>query len=218
LGYPDGRQLPAEQLIAAVANMARVLTVPLTVDIENGYSDDPKVVADHVMQLVNLGVSGINIEDGSDDAELLALKIEAIRKALSRGGDDLFINARSDVFLAKLVGEEQLVAESIARAKLYADAGADGLFLPGLWQGGDITAVVDEIRLPLNVMAWPGLVDAAHLGQWGVRRLSAGSGIAQAIWATAETLADDFLKSGDSTPMSEKAMPYGQLQGLFTRS
>jgi len=215
LGYQDGRQLPVHRLIAAVASIMRVLAVPLTVDIENGYSDDPEVVVDYVMQLVGLGVAGINIEDGPDKPELLASKIEAIRKALGKSGDDLFINARSDVFLASLVDEEHLMAESIARAKRYADAGADGLFQPGLWKDQDIKALADATKLPLNVMAWPGLGDARALGRLGVRRLSAGSGIAQVAMATVERLAENFLQGGSSAPLFEGTMPYPQLQSLF---
>ena len=72
------------------------------IDIENGYSDDPKTVADHVMQLVDLGIAGIYIEDGLDAASLLALKIEANKDAVARSGPDLFVNARSDVLGAWL--------------------------------------------------------------------------------------------------------------------
>ena len=101
--YPDGRMLPFDEVIASVRRIVRVLEVPLSVDVENGYADDPGSVADHVMQLVDLGIAGINIEDGPDAASLLAAKIEAIKDAVVKAGLDLFVNARSDVFLASLV-------------------------------------------------------------------------------------------------------------------
>jgi 2-methylisocitrate lyase-like PEP mutase family enzyme len=216
LGYADGRTLPIEEVAAAASRMTRVLQAPLSVDLENGYSDDPKGVADNVMRLVAVGVAGINIEDGSDEPALLVSKIEAIRNAVSKAGSDLFINARSDLFLANLVSQSELVDESIARGKLYASAGADGLFLPGIKQADDITAVVDDIALPLNTMAWPGLADAATLGKLGVRRLSAGAAISQAIWGQAKRLAQDFLKTGRSDPLSAGAMSYLQMQDLFS--
>jgi 2-methylisocitrate lyase-like PEP mutase family enzyme len=215
LGYRDGRFLPVDELAATASRMARVVTVPLSVDIENGYSDDPQVVADLVKRLVDLGVAGINIEDGSDEVTTLASKIEAIRNAVSKAGTDLFVNARSDIFLASLVGKSKLVEESIARGKVYAGAGADGLFLPGIVEAQHIEAVVDGVSIPLNVMAWPGLADASELGKLGVRRLSAGSGITQVLWDRAATLARDFLNSGRSDPLSEASMPYPQLQALF---
>jgi 2-methylisocitrate lyase-like PEP mutase family enzyme len=215
LGYRDGRVVPVDEAVAAAARMARVLTVPLSVDIENGYSDNPHVVADHVKRLIDLGVAGINIEDGRDEAALLASKIEAIRDMASKADADLFVNARCDVFLAGLVEQSKRVEESITRGKVYAGAGADGLFLPGIVQTRDIAAVVDGVALPLNAMAWPGLADAAELGKLGVRRLSAGSGISQVLWAKAATLARDFLEGGRSEPLSEASMPYPQLQELF---
>ena len=215
LGFRDGRLLPMVEVTAVAARMARVLTVPLSFDIENGYSDDPQAVADHVMGLVDLGIAGINIEDGPDQATLLASKIDAIRNAVSKANGDLFINARCDVFLASLVEEPMLVEESIARGKLYARAGADGLFVPGIHEPDHIRAVVGGVSLPLNAMAWAGLVDAAALGKLGVRRLSAGSGISQVLWARAQELAQDFLESGRSASLSEASMPYAQLQGLF---
>ena len=215
LGYRDGRRLPMNEVFGAASRMARVLTVPLSFDIENGYSDDPQGVVDNVMRLVDLGIAGINIEDGPDKATLLASKIESIRSAVSKAGADLFVNARSDVFLAGLVEKHKLVEESIERGKLYAEAGADGLFIPGIVQAEHIKAVVDGVPLPLNAMASPTLADAAQLGKLGVRRVSSGSAISQVLWGKAEALARDFLQSGCSEPLSEASMPYQQLQGLF---
>lgn len=216
LGYPDGRKLPFDEVIAAVRRIVRVLEAPLSVDIENGYSDDPKTVADHVMQLVDLGIAGINIEDGPDPASLLAAKIESIREAVAKAGLDLFVNARSDVFLASLVEKARQPQEAIARGDLYASAGADGLFLPALVQPSDIEAIAGAIRLPLNVMALPGLADAATLGKLGVRRLSAGSGISQVVLGRAKAMAADFLAHGRSEPLDDRPLPYSEIQHLFT--
>src|SRR5580704_7000673 len=71
LGYRDGRLLPVNELVAAASRTVRVLKVPLSLDIEHGYSDDPKVVADNIMRLVDLGAAGVNIEDGPDKPLLL---------------------------------------------------------------------------------------------------------------------------------------------------
>lgn len=214
LGYPDGNAMPVDVAIAAAGRMARVLDVPLSVDMENGYSDNPTVVAENIVRLAKLGVAGINIEDGTGSTQLMATKISAIRDAITKAGLDLFINARSDVYLAQLVPKEALVDESVARAQLYAAAGADGFFLPGVFDETDIRRVVEAITLPLNVMAWPSLPDAARLVELGVKRLSAGSGISQIVWATAEKHAKDFLRDGQSHPFTIR-MPYPTLQELF---
>ncbi|HWT36138.1 MAG TPA: isocitrate lyase/phosphoenolpyruvate mutase family protein [Paraburkholderia sp.] len=217
LGYPDGRILPFDEVVASVRRIVRVLDVPLSVDVENGYSDDPTTVAEHVMQLVDLGIAGINIEDGPDTPSLLASKIEAIKDAVVKSGSDLFVNARSDVFLASLTEKSKRPDESIARGNLYASAGADGLFLPALVHASDIEAIVGATRLPLNVMAVPGLADAATLGKQGVRRISAGSGISQAVLGKAKAIARDFLENGRSDALNDDPLPYSELQGLFAR-
>ncbi|AQH03311.1 PEP phosphonomutase [Burkholderia sp. KK1] len=215
LGYPDGRLLPFDEVVASVRRIVRVLEVPLSVDVENGYADDPRTAADQVMKLAELGIAGINIEDGPDDASLLAAKIDAIKNAVAKAGLDLFVNARSDVFLASLVEKSKQPHEAIARGNLYASAGADGLFLPALVQPSDIEAIVGAIRLPLNVMALPGLADAATLGQLGVRRLSAGSGISQVVLGRTKALAADFLAHGRSDALNDQPLPYSEIQRLF---
>jgi 2-methylisocitrate lyase-like PEP mutase family enzyme len=216
LGYQDGQTLSLQELDAAVARMLRVLTVPLSVDIENGYCDGPKCVAAQVVRLAQMGVAGINIEDGFDSAQLLASKIEAIRGALDRANLDIFVNVRSDVFLKSLVEEDRRVDESIGRGRLYREAGADGLFLPALHQVDHIRAIARDVSLPLNVMAWPDLPEARELGEMGVRRLSAGSAISQMLWEKAGRLAGDFLSTGSSRLLGEQPMPFAELQSLFS--
>jgi 2-methylisocitrate lyase-like PEP mutase family enzyme len=215
LGYPDGRMLPFAEVAASVGRIVRVLNTPLSVDVEHGYSDDPKIVADHVLQLAHLGIAGINIEDGPDAASLLAAKIEAIKTAVAKAGLDLFVNARSDVFLANLVEKAKQPQEAIVRGNLYAAAGADGLFLPALVQTADIETIVGATRLPLNVMALPGLPDAAILGKLGVRRLSAGSAIAQVLLGKAKAMTQDFLAHGRSETLADQPLAYGEIQKLF---
>lgn len=218
LGHADGRALPVDEAVGAVARIARVLTVPLSVDIENGYSDDPQAVVDLVQRLLDLGVMGINIEDGRDAPAILAAKIEAIRAFLHRTNADLFVNARTDVFLAGLAEPSERVEETIRRATLYSAAGADGLFVPGLREPTEIEDVALATRLPLNVMAWGGLPGAAALYKLGVRRLSAGSAIPQLVWGQAERAARGFLETGNSDPLSADAKPFAEVQRLFAAS
>lgn len=210
-GYADGDHMPADTAIAVAANIARVIKVPLSVDFENGYSADPEQVARNVARLVGVGVAGINIEDGHDAPALLAGKIRAIKQL----SPDIFINVRTDVYLKGLAPEDGRVAEVLKRAALYQDAGADGLFVPGLCKVDEIKQVASGAGLPLNLMDWPGLPPAADLHALGVARLSAGSGIPQALWSVAAGMAGEFLATGSAGPLIAKAMPYGDLQALF---
>jgi len=214
-GYADGDYMPVDVAVNVAASIARVLTVPLSVDFENGYSDDANVVAKNVLRLIDAGVAGINLEDGGGTPQLLAEKIAAIKKLAARSGKDIFINTRTDVYLRGLAPEGERVAEVLKRAALYKEAGADSLFVPGICKVDEIKAVVAGAGLPVNVMDWPGVPSADELHKLGVRRLSAGSGISQALWAVAADMGRDFLATGSAGPLVQKAMPYGDLQKLF---
>jgi 2-methylisocitrate lyase-like PEP mutase family enzyme len=216
-GYPDGDALPVPLVIATAAAIARVIRVPLTMDIEGGYSDDPEAVGKLAAALIDAGAVGINLEDGGGTPDLLCAKIARIRRVAGELGVDLFINARTDVYLRGLGPEAGRVAETVARAARYREAGASGIFVPGLREPAEIRAVAEDAGLPLNVMAWPGLPAAAELARLGVRRFSAGSGISQALWGRAAALAGDFLKSGKSEPLGEGAMAYPAINALFAQ-
>ena len=216
LGYPDGNLLPVARLAEMAASITRLIRIPLTVDFEAGYADDPAKVAENIKPILDTGAVGINIEDGGGAPSLLAAKIEHIKKTASAQGIKLFVNARTDVYLRGLVPEPRRVEEALARGKIYRAAGADGLFVPGLIAKDGIAAVVKEAGLPINLLAWSELAGAEELGALGVKRISAGSGIAQRVWAEAERLARDFLRDGHSEPLSKGALDYGKLQQLFS--
>lgn len=209
-GYPDGGALPARVLVAAVQQITRGLSVPLTVDIEDGYSSDPGAVGELVAAIADAGAVGINIEDGSGSPDLLAKKISA-----AKAGVDVFVNARTDVYLRGFVSGEHAVAETIERARRYRDAGCDGLFVPCLSDPQPIRRIAGEIVLPLNVMIVPGLAPVAELRALGVRRVSAGAAIAETVYATVRRAALQLLSEGRYEAMFESAMSYSELNALF---
>ena len=211
LGWPDGAQPPEAELLGAIARMVRVAGVPVSADVEAGFSDDPATAAAFVRRVVETGAAGINIEDGADAPELLADKIAAIRAV---AGSGLFINARCDLWLRGIGPAEGRLEAAAARAALYRAAGADGLFMPGVTEAATITALVG-LGMPLNLLARPGLADAAGLEALGVRRLSAGSNIAAAAYATVDALTRGFLADGRSEPQIAAAMDYGALNALM---
>ena len=217
-GYPDGDVLPIEELLTTVREIARVIRVPLSVDIEGGYSSDPTVVSQLVTRVVDMGAVGLNIEDGAGTPDLLCAKIEAARRAAAGSSVDLFINARTDVYLRELATGDAAVEEVIGRAKRYHAAGCDGIFVPILTDDRAIEAIAAAIApLPLNIMLMPGLPSNSVLHKQGVRRLSAGSAISQAALGFAGQLTKDFL-AGSSDEMFAKAADYGSLNELFSKS
>jgi 2-methylisocitrate lyase-like PEP mutase family enzyme len=214
-GYPDGNTLPVDQLIAATCDIARIIRVPLTVDIEAGYSEDPGEVARLVERIVAVGALGINIEDGLGSPDLLCRKIAAIRDCAAHSGDELFINARTDVYLRGIVSGEAASAETIRRGLRYREAGCDGLFVPGLSSADEIAEISASIEpMPLNVMVVPNLPAIGTLQKSGVRRLSVGSTIAQAALGRTSRLVSGFL-AGAMCEMFDGSVGYGEVNQLF---
>jgi 2-methylisocitrate lyase-like PEP mutase family enzyme len=187
-GHPDGNALPPRVLAAAVAEIARVLAVPLTVDVEGGYADDPRAVGEHVAAVVDAGAVGVNLEDGAESPDLLCAKIQAAKTAAATAGVDLFVNARTDVYLRGLVPADRAEAETIARAARYRAAGCDGIFVPYL-------------------------AEPAAIG--GVARVSAGSAIAHAALGTVRRLATRFLAEGRYDAMFVDGVGYGEMNALL---
>src|SRR5712691_5920945 len=217
LGYPDGDALPPKMLADLAANITDVIRIPLSVDFEAAYTKNPAKVAENLKPIIDAGAVGINIEDGEGTPELLAKKIEKARNTAESVGVNLFINARTDVYLQEIGSPESRVGETIDRAARYRDAGADGIFVPGLCEPAAIKAIVSEIKMPVNVMAYPGLPSANELKKLGVHRLSSGTGIPQMIWNHVAELAKGFLATGDSKPMFKNPMAYSKLQKFFAR-
>jgi 2-methylisocitrate lyase-like PEP mutase family enzyme len=162
-----------------------------------------------------VGVAGINIEDGEGSPDLLCKKVAAIRDHAERSGADLFINTRTDVYLRGVARGEAAIEEVIRRGSRYRAAGCDGLFVPGLASVDAMTAIATTIEpMPLNIMAIPNLPSMDTLARSGVRRLSAGSCIAQAAIGRTSQLVSGFL-SGTISVLFEEAADYTALNRLF---
>jgi len=187
LGYDDGEQISVDEILFMVERIVKAVGIPVSVDFEAGYSDDPDTVAKYVQQLADLGVVGINLEDGKvidnerklQDTLVLANKIKAIKAHTPH----MFINARADTYTTK---HPQMLEESVRRAALYEGAGADGLFIPLVETKEDIQKIVSSTQLPLNIFLTDKLPDLETLHQWGVKRLSHGAKIYE--WLTEKNI------------------------------
>jgi 2-methylisocitrate lyase-like PEP mutase family enzyme len=214
MGWPDGDALPVDLHIGVVERVVRRVALPVSVDIEGGYAEDPDAVAETARRFIGAGAIGINIEDGNGPPERLAHKIAAVRRAAAAEGVDLFINARTDVWLRGLAPGNEHDAV-LAREALYRDAGASGIFVPGITDSTAIRALVAAVGLPLNVLARAALPDVAALQAAGVRRLSAGSSIAETLGGATATLAAAFL-AGDMGGLFASPLPYGEINALMS--
>ena len=196
-GYADGDVLPQSALLATIGEIARVISAPLTADIEGGYTDDLAELAETIRAVAGAGAVGINLEDGARAPELHARKVEAARKA----APELFINARIDVYLRGGEGEAAL-AETLSRAELYSTAGASGIFVPGPVDEALIATLAREIVLPLNVMGRAGAPSAAKLQAAGVRRLSSATAPFRAAYAALNRALAAYVASGDADALA----------------
>src|SRR5271154_3829428 len=181
LGYTDGEDVPLDMVTGLVARMTAGVSVPVSIDLEAGYGETPDAAAESVTKILKAGAIGINLEDGlfGGKRQLVSLeqhaaKIKAVRDAAQKLGISLFINARTDPFLLKFGSPDECLNEAAKRAKAYADAGADGIFVPGLTDLALIEKLVQLTPLPINIMVTKGVPEIPDLARVGVRRVSLG--------------------------------------------
>ncbi|MGW2339751.1 isocitrate lyase/phosphoenolpyruvate mutase family protein [Streptomyces sp. NPDC001661] len=207
-GLPDGAGATADATLALARALGRT-SILFTVDMEGGFSDDPEEVADLARQLSAAGAVGINLEDGRADGTLTpvdrhAAKIAAVKAAVP----DLFVNARTDTYW---LGGNTDDEDTVRRLTAYQQAGADGLFVPGLAEPDRIRALASRFELPLNILYSPTGPTLDELAALGVRRVSLGSllyrrALGEAV-ATARAVREGRRPTGDT-------LSYAQVQGL----
>jgi 2-methylisocitrate lyase-like PEP mutase family enzyme len=216
-GYPDGEALPSDALLATVRAIARTVRIPVSADIEAGYATDAEAAAAFAARVVEAGAVGVNVEDGAGSPDLLVAKIARMKAAAAKAGIDLWVNARVDVYLRKLKDGEGAYEETVARARRYREAGADSIFVPAAVDEPLLARLVRDVVLPLNVLAWPGSPPAERLEAIGVRRLSAGSGLAKVVLNHLHAMAEVFLRDGRSEPFGGGPLGNPEINRLMRR-
>ncbi len=182
-GHSDGENTP---LAFAIDNLRRIVEsteLPVTVDLESGYGDNPKKVGGTIVLAINAGAVGCNLEDSLPSNGNLretadqAARIHSSRQAAEAAGVHFFINARTDIFLQGPVERHTaaMIDEVVARAQAYAEAGADGLFVPGLASISLIGKLTKASPLPVNIMVGDSSPSIHLLAKNGVARVSYGA-------------------------------------------
>jgi 2-methylisocitrate lyase-like PEP mutase family enzyme len=181
LGFADGEHVPFDMVTGLVSRITAAVSVPVSIDLEAGYGDTPDAAAESATKILKAGAIGINIEDGLSEGmrqlvslEQHAAKIKAVRDAAQKLGIHLFINARTDPFLRKFGSPDECLNEALRRARAYADAGADGIFVPGLTELALIEQFALLTPLPVNIMVTQGVPKISDLARVGVQRVSLG--------------------------------------------
>jgi 2-methylisocitrate lyase-like PEP mutase family enzyme len=203
LGYPDGQKIHKDRMMAVVARIAQAVKVPVSVDAEAGYGNDPEGVARTARVVIVGGAIGMNLEDATGDPErplmdlsLQLEKISAIRNTADKLDVALVINARTDVYLLQVGELSSRYDETIRRLSAYRDAGADCVFAPGLRDRAAIERLVNDVKCPVNILAGPGSPSVRELQALGVARVSLGSGPMRAALGTLRRIVEELKTNG----------------------
>lgn len=183
-GYEDGEKFPLDSALDNLQRIVDGVGLPVSVDLESGYGRTPQDVADTVARAIARGAAGFNLEDqitGANalyDVEEQSTRIRAARTAAEKCSVAAFINARCDVFMLAIPDAQidLLMNEVLIRTKAYHQAGADGLFVPGLVDGAAIEHLCNISPLPVNIMVMPDCPRHEKLAELGVARISYGPG------------------------------------------
>lgn len=189
LGYKDGEQILFPELMYMVQRIKASISIPLSVDIEKGYTNDLEVLNEHIQKLIDHGVVGINLEDAQGE-DIYLKKLNSIKNYLIKTNQQLFINARTDGFLQKLPSP---LETTIKRATLYKEAGADGLFVTGVQDTEIIKEIVSSTTLPLNVVGLAKTAPISALADCGVKRVSMAVLLYKAAYKNVEMMANEIL-------------------------
>lgn len=183
MGFEDGQYIPFGLLLETVQRIKKNTSVPLSVDMERGYSNTLPGVLQNIDKLLDTGVAGINIEDNVSGNRLRSVEsfqkfLSCISNHLAKKNTQLFVNARTDAFLLK---QPNASGETVLRAKAYEAAGANGIFVPFVTDITSIKKIVEATSLPVNVFFCKGLPGFKKLADAGVKRISMGTALYKAM-------------------------------------
>jgi 2-methylisocitrate lyase-like PEP mutase family enzyme len=207
MGYEDGEKIPFDLLLKMVERIISNINIPLSVDMEGGYSRNISEIIQNIEKLHSLGVVGINIEDSvkaekpymqsvDDFKRILSL----LREHLEKKNMKMYINARTDAYVLKLPSSLDITLE---RSKAYESAGASGIFVPYLSNKDEIKEVVQSTKLPVNVFPTPSLPSFNELSELGVKRISMATIVHRATIFSIEKIIQTILDEQSFTSLYE---------------
>ena len=214
LGKADATgALSIDEALDETARIAGAVSVPVNVDAENGYGDDPETVAECIRRCIEAGAVGAGVEDYTwdparplYDRALAVERIRAAREAADATDVPFVLTARAECYL---YGVPDALAESVARSNLYREAGADCLYTPGVKDRSEVAALVREIGGPMNFVVGKATADYTldELADLGIRRVSIGGSLLRATFALAERAAAEMKDQGRFSWASDQLGP-----------
>jgi 2-methylisocitrate lyase-like PEP mutase family enzyme len=218
LGFRDGNELDVDLHLATLERIVRALDVPLSADVESGYAADVNGLSAFITRLAATGVAGYNLEDTVAERDIYPLDEARARVSAARSAaPELFLNARTDIYLAEIGAESSRFDATIERLHAFAEAGADGVFVPGVSDAETIARIAAVTPLPLNVLAGPKTPDAPTLQQLGVRRVSVGSWPMRRTLGVLREIAAELRDAGTFSFTRDPLVTYAEANALVGR-
>ena len=181
LGYEDGERIKRSTLMDIITRIARSVDIPVTADIENGFGESISKLQETILQVIDSGVVGINIEDSIEQGGALrpideqCERIATAREVSGQQGLHLVINARVDSFLSGFFQEkEEKIEDAVVRAKAYSETGADCIYPIGPGDLETVRILRSRIASPINILATPAAEPLTVLEEIGINRVSFG--------------------------------------------
>ncbi len=227
-GFAFSRALPDSviavsrgMMLAHIAEVVEATTLPVNADFQNGYADEPDLVATNVALCIATGVAGLSIEDATGDEakplydfKLAVERIKAARAAVDDSGVPVVLTGRCESWL---VGHPEPAQVALERLVAYAEAGADCLYAPGASDPNDIAAIVRAVSpKPVNVLVSSSNsnLSVSQLADLGVRRISVGGALARMAWG-AFMKAAKSIKDKGTFEVFDEAAPFDEIQNVF---
>ena len=193
-GYPDGENIPVDLMIEAIGRIAAATELPVTADLEAGYGD----AAETVRKAIGVGIVGANLEDQMKPLDEAVANVSAVMAAAADEGVDFVLNARTDAFaMGRDRDPAEVLADAIERGKAFLDAGAPLVFVPGMLDEAQVTALVEAFGPQrLTVIGIPGGLSLARLEELGVARVSYGPMPLRVALTALQELVEEIHRGG----------------------
>ncbi len=224
LGYDDGQQITLDAMLDVVGRVAASVNVPVTADMEGGYAQQPKDVAENMRRVLRAGAVGINLEDSSREGEVLFdvdfqfARIQTVREMAQEEGVPLVINARTDVYLPRVsMAESERFDQALLRAKAYLKAGADCFYPIMLGDLKTLKRLHEQIRAPINVFAPTCRATLRELEDAGIARISLGPGLLRASLTTMRKIAVELQSYGSFDSFTRDMITNDEIRAYLSK-
>ena len=223
-GIDDGEKISFDELLVLLKKIVNSVKIPVTADVESGYAANNFQLKENIKKLIDTGVSGINFEDSKHDESNLfskeeqSEKINLIKNTASEIGSDLFINARTDIFIKENTrSKEDKLAEAIERGKAYKDAGADCFYPILLKEKEGIETIIKEVSLPVNILMVNGIPHFSALKEIGVARISLGPAFLKYVLNSMKNISEKLLKYEGMEEITRNPVTSDYLKNLIIK-